>query len=346
MNKHRVAVFGASGYTGAELLRYLAAHPGLHVAWATADANAGRLVGEVHPHLAGHPFADLRLAATGDPPPEIELAFLALPHGAAAELGAFLVARGVAVVDLAADWRLRDPAAYDTWYGWSHPSPGELGGWVYGLTELHREEVAGSRAVANPGCYPTAAVLALAPLLAAGAVEAEGIVVSAASGVSGAGRKVDAAYLFTELEGSFAAYGVATHRHTPEIDQELTGAAGAPVAVTFTPHLAPMTRGILATCFARTTADAAALRDALRTAYKGEPFVHVLDAGSQPATKHVSGTNRAHVAVAADARTSTAVVTCAIDNLGKGAAGQAIQNANLILGLDEASGLAATAVAP
>lgn len=345
MNKHRVAVVGASGYTGGELLRYLGAHPSLELVWATADRNAGKRLGEVFGHLVG--VEDILLARTDpDAAPDIDLAFLALPHGAAADIGMRFREHGVKVVDLAADWRLDDPAAYEEWYAWTHPAPGGLSDWVYGLPEMRRDEIAAASAVASPGCYPTAALLALAPGLGSGALSSDGIVIDAASGVSGAGRKVDAGYLFSELEGSYTAYGVGRHRHTPEIEQELSAVCGEPVVVTFTPHLAPMSRGILATCYARMTAGVDDVASALESAYKDEPFVHVLPAGRQPATKQVSGTNNALIAVGADARTRVAVLTCAIDNLGKGAAGQAVQNANLMLGLEETTGLQAAGVFP
>ncbi len=345
MNTSSVGVLGASGYAGGELLRYLGGHQAFEVTWATADRNAGRTVGEVFGHLIG--LSELVLAPTDlTQMPELDLAFLALPHGESAAIGSELSARGVKVVDVAADWRLHDPGAYQTWYGWPHPAPDALGDWVYGLPELHRERIASATAVANPGCYPTAAVLALAPLLASGVIEPTGIVIDAASGVSGAGRKVDADYLFSELDASYKAYGVGQHRHTPEIEQELTAAAGTDVLVTFTPHLAPMARGLLATCYARISGDVGAVWEALATAYKEEPFVHVLPVGTQPATKQVSGSNHALIGVDADERTGTAVVTCAIDNLGKGAAGQAIQNANLMCGLDETAGLGASGVYP
>jgi N-acetyl-gamma-glutamyl-phosphate reductase len=340
-----VAVLGASGYAGAELLRYLSAHPLLQLAWATADRHAGNTVGDLFGHLPG--LSGVRFEAT-DPAtvPAVALAFLALPHGAAAETGRTLADRGIKVVDLSADWRLQDAGAYPTWYGEAHPHPEDLSSWVYGLPETHRGDVQGAACVANPGCYPTAAVLALAPLLAEGIVSTDGIVVAATSGVSGAGRKVEADYLFTELDASFKAYGVGKHRHTPEIEQELSRAAGTDVVVTFTPHLAPMTRGLLATCYARTSASLEELHGALDVAYKGEPFVHVLAPGKQPATKHVSGSNHAQIGIVLDTRTSTAVVTCAIDNLGKGAAGQAVQNANLMLGFDETAGLGSMGVFP
>jgi N-acetyl-gamma-glutamyl-phosphate reductase len=331
----RAGVFGASGYSGAELLRYLNLHPSIEVAWVTADRKAGKRLADVFGHLVG--YGDLVLQPS-DPAaaPDLDVAFLALPHGAAAHTGRALRERGVKVVDLSADWRLRDPAAYEEWYGWSHPFPDELGAWVYGLPETHRDEIAAASAVANPGCYPTAAVLALAPALRA--TDGGWIAIDAVSGVSGAGRKDGVDYSFSELDASVTAYGVGTHRHTPEIEQELG------VRVTFTPHLVPMARGELVTCYVR--GDAGAVRDTLEIAYKDEPFVHVLPEGVQPATKQVSGSSHALIGVAGDARNGVVVVTCAIDNLGKGAAGQALQNANLMLGLDESTGLGAIGVYP
>lgn len=342
---HTVAVLGASGYAGGELLRYLGAHPDLQLVWATAETQAGKTVGEVFGHLPG--LADVRLEAT-DPStvPYVDLAFLALPHGASAAHGATLAGRGIKIVDFSADWRLHDGLLYPEWYGETHPHPDELAGWTYGLPETHRDEIASSTKVANPGCYPTAAVLPLAPLLEHGLIGTEGIVIDAASGVSGAGRKIAADYLFTELDASYKAYGVGKHRHTPEIEQELSEAARADIVVTFTPHLVPMTRGLLVTCYAKMIASITDVRNALEAAYKSEPFVHVLTNGAQPATKHVSGSNHALIGVGADERTNTAVLTCAIDNLGKGAAGQSVQNANLMLGLDEGAGLTAGGVFP
>jgi len=345
MPTRSVAVLGASGYGGGELLRYLNQHPGLRLVWATADTNAGKPLGDVAPHLIG--LADVVLQPMdASTVPDVDVAFLALPHGAAAETGRTLADRGIAVVDFSADWRLQDAGAYDRWYGWSHPHPDELAGWVYGLPETHRAELAGATKVAGPGCYPTAAILGLAPLLSAGAIATDGIIVSAVTGVSGAGRKVVADYLFPEMDSSVKAYGVGTHRHTPEIEQGLTRAAGVPTTVTFVAHLAPMTRGLLATSYARMTSGLDDIRTALEVAYKDEAFVHVLPDGVQPQTKSLSGSNHALIGVAADERTGTAVITCAIDNLGKGAAGQALQCANLMLGFDEGAGLETTAVFP
>ena len=343
----RVAVAGASGYAGGELLRLLAGHPDLEIGPVTGQGNAGQPVGAVHPHLAALPglpgrrFEALEESAVG----ECDLVFLALPHGQSAALAAALPA-GSMVVDLGADFRLGDPAAWTKFYGSPHQ-----GRWPYGLPELPggRAAISAARHVAAPGCYATAVALALAPLLAAGLVSPADVVVVAASGTSGAGRSAKPELLGSEVMGSVSAYQVGgLHRHTPEMEQALGEAAGTAVTVSFTPLLAPMPRGILATCTAPLTAadGARALRAALEEAYAGEPFVHVLPEGQWPATASVSGSNAAHLQVAADLHAGRAVVVAALDNLGKGAAGQAIQDANLMLGLPETAGLAACGVAP
>src|SRR5215470_289497 len=343
----RVAVAGASGYAGGELLRLLAGHPDLEIGPVTGQGNAGQPVGAVHPHLAALPglagrrFEALEDSAVG----ECDLVFLALPHGQSAALAAGLPA-GTMVVDLGPDFRLGDPAAWQKFYGSGHQ-----GRWPYGLPELPggRAAISAARQVAAPGCYATAAALALAPLLAAGLVSPADVVVVAASGTSGAGRSAKPELLGSEVMGSVSAYQVGgLHRHTPEMEQALGEAAGTAVTVSFTPLLAPMPRGILATCTAPLTAAAGApgLRAALEEAYAGEPFVRVLPEGQWPATASVSGSNAAHLQVAADHHASRAVVVAALDNLGKGAAGQAIQDANLMLGLPETAGLAVCGVAP
>jgi len=343
----RVAVAGASGYAGGELLRLLAGHPDLEIGPVTGQGNAGQPVGAVHPHLAALPglagrrFEALEESAVG----ECDLVFLALPHGQSAALAAALPA-GSVVVDLGADFRLGDPAAWTKFYGSPHQ-----GRWPYGLPELPggRAAISAARHVAAPGCYATAVALALAPLLAAGLVSPADVVVVAASGTSGAGRSAKPELLGSEVMGSVSAYQVGgLHRHTPEMEQALGEAAGTAVTVSFTPLLAPMPRGILATCTAPLTAadGAGALRAALEEAYAVEPFVQVLPEGQWPATASVSGSNAAHLQVAADLHAGRAVVVAALDNLGKGAAGQAIQDANLMLGLPETAGLAACGVAP
>jgi N-acetyl-gamma-glutamyl-phosphate reductase len=341
---HRAAVVGASGYSGAELLRLLAGHPQIEIAAATSREFAGSAVSAVYPNLAV--LGDLSYCTAEEAPLEdVDIVFLALPHGASMDIGSRLAASGARIVDFSADFRLDDPAEYATWYGKEHVAPEWLGKWAYGLPELNREQIRGAALVANPGCYPTSAALALAPLLDAGLIEPGRIIVSAASGVSGAGRGVSAGVHFSHVDASFKAYGIATHKHTPEIEQTLARIR-AGVSVTFVPHLLPMARGLLATCFAPLAGDAttASLQAALRERYKDEPFVHAV--GTPPETKYVSGSNAALVYATADARTRTAVAVCAIDNLGKGAAGQALQNANLMLGLDETAGLAGGGIYP
>ncbi len=356
----RVAVAGASGYAGGELLRLLAGHPDLEVTAVSAGSNAGKPVTSVHPNLTGHPAFDGRAFGQTDAETlgEAELIFMALPHGESARLAAELT--DARIVDLSADFRLGDEAAWHQFYG----DAGYAGRWAYGLPELptapgeptSKEKIKAARAVAAPGCYATTAILALAPLLAAGLAEPDDIVIVAASGTSGAGRSPRVDLLASEVIGSMSAYKVGgTHRHTPEIEQALSEAqAGQPdVTVSFTPTLAPMPRGILATSTARLTQKARqhgdpanALRNAFTEAYADSPFVHLLPAGQWPATASVYGSNGAHLQVAADLHAGRAVVSSTTDNLGKGAAGQAVQIANLMLGLPETAGLTTLGVAP
>jgi len=335
-----VAIIGASGYTGAELLRLLAGDPDLEVVVATGDSQAGTAVAALYPSLAAaypdlvfEPYDPARVDG-------VDVAFLGLPHGASQAIVPELVGRVGHVLDLAADFRLRDPDLYPTWYGEAHTAPDLLASFAYGLPELFRDELVGATRVAVPGCYPTAATLALAPLLRAGAVESTGLIVDAASGVSGAGRGPKANTTFCAVDEDFTAYGLLTHRHTPEMEQNLTRvAAHGPVSLLFTPHLAPMNRGILATCYGRPTGDATTedLLALYHQAYDDEPFVVVTD--GSPATKATLGSNAAHVTVRADARTGLVVAISAIDNLTKGASGQALQCANLALGRPETTGL-------
>jgi N-acetyl-gamma-glutamyl-phosphate reductase len=335
-----VGILGASGFAGGELLRLVAAHPELELAWAAGETAAGKPVAAHHPGLAAV-VGDLRFT-TYDPAAAdgLDLVFLALPHGASAPLMADLRKRAGVVVDLAADFRLRDPALYPTWYGEEHPAPELLPEFAYGLPELFRDDLRGATAVAAAGCYVTAAALALAPLVRTGLVEPSGIVVDAASGVSGAGRKLTETTAFTTVDEDLRAYGLLDHRHTPEIEQ----ASGAQVL--FTPHLAPMNRGILATCYARPTGttSTAEVLDALRTAYGGERFVVV--GQDPPSTKATLGSNCAALTARADDRTGWVVSLCALDNLVKGASGQAVQCANLALGLDEGAGLPLAGLVP
>lgn len=335
-----VGIIGASGFTGAELLRLCAQHPELDVRVATGDSQAGTPVAELYPSLAAA-YGGLRFEKfDADRCDGLDLVFLGLPHGASQAIVPELVGRVGAIVDLAADFRLRDPSLYPVWYGDEHTRPDLLASFVYGLPELFRDDIATATRVAAPGCYVTAAVVALAPLLRAGLVEPTGIVVDAASGVSGAGRAAKPATAFCTVDEDFTAYGLLDHRHTPEIEQGLSAVAGAAAQVLFTPHLAPMNRGILATCYARprspgvTTAD---VLGAVREGWADEPFVVVTDAA--PSTKATLGANTVQVTAVADTRTGWVVALAALDNLVKGASGQAVQCANLMLGMPEGAGL-------
>ncbi|MGQ0678507.1 MAG: N-acetyl-gamma-glutamyl-phosphate reductase [Actinomycetota bacterium] len=330
----RVVVLGASGFAGAELLRLLEGHSEIEVVAAGAGSQAGRPVAEHYPSLTA--LKTMRFSSTaealGTP---ADLVFCSLPHSSS--MKHFTGDEPFKIVDLGGDHRLRDPEVYRHWFGEPHSNPGGLNAWVYGLTERSRQAIAGARFVANPGCYPTAALLALAPLLEAGVIEPGGIHIDAISGVSGAGRAGGEGFDFCSVNENLSPYRVTGHKHIAEIEQELSAAAGLPVTVGFVPHLAPITRGLLATCSARAIGNADPL-EVLHAAYARERFVRVLDAGL-PATKRVNGTNNAELFATKDARTGTVLAFCSIDNLGKGAAGQALQNANLMLGLPEHTGL-------
>ncbi|HEV2361435.1 MAG TPA: N-acetyl-gamma-glutamyl-phosphate reductase [Acidimicrobiales bacterium] len=337
----KAGVVGASGYAGAELLRLLAGHDEIDVVVVQAGSAAGVAVGELYPGLRSAygdlPMGELDPASVDG----LDVLFLALPSGETHRLVPDLVGRVGLIVDLGADFRLKDPALYEQWYGWEHSAPHLLSEFVYGLPEKERASLSGAKLVAAPGCYVTAATLALAPLVEAGLIERTGVIVDAASGVSGAGRKPAATTHFANVNEGFSAYGVLDHRHTPEIEQ----ATGAQVL--FTPHLAPMTRGILATCYARPATSGlttAAVLGHLRDAYADEPFVAVVD--EPPSTRDTLGANTCHITARFDERTGYVVVLSAIDNLVKGAAGQAIQAANVALGIAETMGLPLVAVVP
>jgi N-acetyl-gamma-glutamyl-phosphate reductase len=335
---YRVAIAGASGYAGGELLRLVSAHPDLDVVTVTAHGNAGQRVGEVHPQLRS-PAGLTLVETTPEAFDGADLVLLALPHGASAAVAAELPA-GPKIVDLGADHRLADSAPYERYYGGPHTAA-----WTYGLPELpgQRVRIAAADRVANTGCYAVATILALAPLVAAGLAAADDVVVVAASGTSGAGRSAKVNLLASEVAGDLSGYKVGTHQHVPEIKQA-TGAT----SLSLTPVLAPMPRGILAAVTARPAraVTAADVREILAAAYDGEPFVHVLPEGQQPHTAATAGSNSAHLQASVDVDSGRIIVTSAIDNLGKGAAGQAIQNANLMLGLPETAGLSIDGVAP
>ncbi|HEV8614716.1 MAG TPA: N-acetyl-gamma-glutamyl-phosphate reductase [Methylomirabilota bacterium] len=347
----RVAVAGASGYMGAELLRLLLIHPRVTVTGVTSERLAGEPLGRVYPHLRSltdlvfHDLDPEWLASVAD------VAFLALPHMESQRAVPVLRARGRKVIDLSADYRLHDAADYVTWYKTPHVDAAGLAEAVYGLPELHRKAIASASLVAAPGCYPVGAILATAPLLEGGLARLEGIVIDGKSGVTGAGaqgRKIDAMYLYTEANENVQAYALASHRHTAEMEQELSALAGAPVRVSFTPHLVPLNRGLFTTASVplATTMSTADLLAAYREFYAGEPFVRVLGAGERPATRAVAGSNFCDVAVVADPRTGRAVCLSAIDNLGKGGSANGIQNMNILFGWHERTGLEAPPVYP
>lgn len=335
-------MLGASGYTGAELLRLIAGHPDLELAYASAESQAGTRAAELYPSLAAV-YPDLVFDELDPARAEgLDLVFLALPHGTSQGLVPDLRKRVGKLVDLAADFRLKDAGAYPTWYGEEHTAPQLLAEFAHGIPELFRAELVGADLVAAAGCHVTAAALALAPFVRSGIVEPAGIVVDAASGLSGAGRGLKHTSHFGTVNEDFSAYGLLNHRHTPEIEQAVGGGA----QILFTPHLAPMTRGILATCYARpiSATSTEALLDHLRDAYAGEPFVVVTERALS--TKATYGSNAVHLTARFDPRTGWVMVLAALDNLVKGASGQAVQCANLTLGLPETAGLSAVGVYP
>ena len=345
MDTVRVSVAGASGYAGGELVRWLSRHPRVELVHLTAFREKGRPLAEVFPNLRGFATQTLNGTSWRDMASDSDFVFLALPHGAAIEAAPALLDQGARVVDLGADFRLKEPASYLRWYGAEHGATDLLGEAVYGLPEANREALRSARLVANPGCYPTAAALALLPLVATGLVQGP-VIVDAKSGVSGAGRNPSAMTHFSEVNENFRPYKLGEHRHGPEMEQTLA-LAGTPVSIYFAPHLAPMTRGILATCYAPLTGDLAVedLLSLYREAYRDEPFVRVLET-ELPQTKATLGSNFCDVAVRVDPERRLAVAVAAIDNLVKGAAGQAIQNMNLMCGFPETEGLWAPGVYP
>jgi N-acetyl-gamma-glutamyl-phosphate reductase len=335
-----VGIIGASGYTGAELLRLVAQHPDYNLVVATGDSMAGTRAADLYPSLeVAYPdlvFGEFDLSAVEG----LDLVFLGLPHEASMDLAPSLVGSVGCVVDLSAAYRLRDSSAYPTYYGFEHTQPDLLAEAVFGLPELHRIDLKGARFIATPGCHVTAATLALRPLVEAGLIETSGVIVNTVTGITGAGRKPTDTNVFANIDSNALAYGLVSHRHTPEMEQEIG------VELLFTPHLVPMSRGLLATCYARPTAacNEAAVLEAQREFFADEPFVAVLD--SPPATKSVLGSNAAHVSARYDERTGTVIAMCAIDNLAKGASGGAVQAANVALGLEETAGLTTVGVAP
>jgi len=345
--KTRIAIVGASGYTGVELIRLLLDHPLVEITCVTSRQYAGRPLAEIFPSLAGRcPLICAPMEVAGI----VELAdvaFTAVPHKTAMDIVPQLLAAGLKVVDLSADYRLRDVEVYQQWYQ-AHSSPQLLNEAVYGLPELYRVQIAQSRLVANPGCYPTSAALAVAPLLRAQLIDPTTLVIDSKSGTSGAGRSEKLASLYCEVNEGFKAYGVGSHRHTPEIEQTLSEVAGRPLQVSFTPHLLPVSRGILSTCYASLNQQQSTgqLVELFRQTYADEPFVRVCPQETLPNIAYVRGTNFCDVGVVADQRTGRVIVVSAIDNLVKGAAGQAVQNLNVMQGWDETTALLGVAAYP
>lgn len=336
-SKIRVAIYGASGYTGLELLKLLARHPHVEVTTLTTRQSGNQPIAEVHPSLGSTFDLCLEQLSPKQVAERADAVFTCLPHAASAEVVASLLAEGLKVIDFSADYRITDRAVYEKWYNVTHPDPERIGVTPYGLPELYRDEIKGSSLVANPGCYPTAAILGLAPLLKAGLLDPNGIVIDAKSGVSGAGRNPKPGLHFPEANENLTPYGVGTHRHMPEIDQVLSDAAGKPVEVLFTPHLVPMDRGEMCTCYGvpANGVDAAKVQATLKAYYADEPFVEVVDL--PPSTKHVTGTNRCHVF--ATVVRGRVLVVSVIDNLIKGASGAAVQNFNLLYDFPETTAL-------
>ncbi len=341
----RVAVVGASGYTGSELVRILLGHPRAQLSLLTAASNAGRRFSELHPQFRGI-VDDMLVGNSALSQTELDYIFLALPHRISMEFIATHDLERTPVIDLSGDFRLADHTVYEHWYETPHACPDRLAGAAYGMSELNREAIRHANLVANPGCYPTSAILPLTPLLAAGLIESQGIIIDSKSGVSGAGNKPKPNLHFPQVHGNFSAYGLGTHRHTPEIEQALSLAAGRGITLQFTPHLLPVSRGILSTIYARPRNGAGEqeLRSALESAYSHEQFVRLRDV--PPSLADVRGSNYCDIHLKADSRSGNLIIISAIDNLVKGAAGQAVQNMNIMAGLPESLGLQQVALSP
>lgn len=349
MDKIRVGIAGAAGYTGCELIRLLAAHPQADVRWlSTGPTHAGKRLHEVFPHLRVLPDRTFLPLAAALQEEDVDAVFFALPHGEAMALAPAFLERGARVIDIGADFRLRDPGLFERWYEKPHAAPALLPEAVYGLTEINRSQIVGARLVANPGCYPTVSLLCLAPLVRSRGIDVRSIVIDAKSGVSGAGRGLTLKTHYAECDEDLQAYSPLVHRHLPEIEQELSRLAGSEACVSFVPHLVPMIRGMLAAVYTRVISDLdpEEVQALYEDFYKGEPFVQVLPLGALPRTKDVWGTNRCEISVRVDSRTGTVVVIGAIDNLGKGASGQAVQNLNCMFSFAETAGLDLIGVYP
>lgn len=339
----RAGIIGATGYAGIELVRLLCSHTNISLTAIVSQSFVGKKISDVYPHLKGIIDMECKALDAEELAAQCDVVFTSLPQGASGTVIPALYEAGCRIVDLSADFRYKDAAVYEQWYKIPHPAPQLLPNAVYGLPELHRAEIAQARLVGNPGCYPTASLLGLAPLTSAGIIDTSSIIIDAKSGVSGAGRASSLEYSFCECDEDIRAYKVAQHRHTSEIEQELSLLAKGDVVVSFTPHLIPMKRGILATIYANLVDDlpTQALLDIYNDFYKDEPFVQIYDEGNLPSTKAVAGSNRCHIGLAVDKRAHRIIVVSAIDNLVKGAAGQAVQNMNIMFGLPETTALIA-----
>lgn len=340
----KVGILGATGYTGQELLRLLNVHPEASIEYLGSSSSAGKNIAEICPHL----WDSVNQKMDNEEVPELDVLFVALPHGIAAARAEEILRRGIKIIDLGADFRLNNPEEYETWYKIKHANPALLKEAVYGLPELYRREIEKTKLIANPGCYPTASLLALVPMLKAGMVHQDSVIIDAKSGVSGAGRGIAQAFHYSEVNENFRAYSIGEHRHTPEIEQQLGKAAGAQITISFTPHLVPMTRGILVTIYVQVKEGFGEeeLRSCWLEAYQGEPFIHLLPEGVWPQTKYACGSNHAFLQLKYDRRTGRAILVSVIDNLVKGASGQAIQNMNILFGLPETTGLEMTGLWP
>lgn len=340
----KVGVLGATGYAGQELVRLLKGHEAVKDLYLASSSVAGQDYETVYPHWSGQTVGILQ----DEDVPELDVLFCALPHGLTAARTSAFLAQNIKVIDLGADFRLNTAEVYEEWYKIKHPASELLKDAVYGLPELYREQIQGQSLIANPGCYPTATLLALVPLLRKKLLHTNNLIIDAKSGVSGAGRGVSIGTHYAEINENFKAYGVGNHRHTPEIEQELSKAAGLPLMINFTPHLVPMTRGMLVTIYAGVQAGVQEedLRECWREQYEQEEFIHVLPQGTWPQTKFASGSNNAFLQLTVDQRTGNVIIVATIDNLMKGAAGQAMQNMNLIMGYPEGQGISGTALWP
>ena len=346
--KLRVAICGGSGYTGIELLRILSGHPQIKITAVTSEKSAGKSVSSLFPHLQKYKNLTYEPLSKTELLNKADLFFLALPHGASQEAVDFFFKNKKRVIDLSADYRLSDPKVYQEWYGLPHEYLTTLKKAVFGLPEIYRSRIRKAKLIANPGCYPTSAILGLLPAVKGKLIDPSSLIIDSKSGTTGAGRKADLAVSFCEVNEGFKAYGIGTHRHTPEIEQELSIASGKKTRVNFTPHLLPVDRGILTTVYARLAkeTDTATVLNIYKKIYRDEPFVCILDEGILPNIKNVRGTNFCHIGVKVVPRTNTLVIVSVIDNLVKGASGQAVHNMNIMMGFEETAGLEALALFP